>query len=104
MKRGLAEDPAPNGNFGGQRVVVSSLACIRLSAVAMSAKSPALSQRTREGQGTRFLCVAKAWASPPATKLRSSLSACCRVLEKCLTRADTVREAMFQVWGAGAQL
>jgi len=24
---------------------------------AMSAKSPALSQRTREGQGTRFLCV-----------------------------------------------
>jgi len=32
-------------------------------AAAMSAKSAALSQRTREGQGTRF-CVVKAWASP----------------------------------------
>jgi len=39
-----------------QPVVVSILGCIRQSAAAMSAKSPALSQRTREGQGTRF-CV-----------------------------------------------
>jgi len=31
-------------------------------AAEISAKSPALSQRTREGQGTRF-CVMKAWAS-----------------------------------------
>ena len=31
----------------------------------LAAKSPALSQRTREGQGTHFLCVLKAWASPP---------------------------------------
>ena len=30
-----------------------------------TSKSPALSQRTREGQGTRFLRVAKGWASPP---------------------------------------
>jgi antitoxin FitA len=36
----------------------SHLACIRSPAVAMSTKSPALSQRTREGQGTRF-CVGK---------------------------------------------
>jgi hypothetical protein len=37
----------------------SHLACIRSPAVAMSAKGPALSHRTREGQGTRFLCVVK---------------------------------------------
>jgi hypothetical protein len=37
-------------NPTGQRVVVSSMACIRWSAAAMSAKSPAL------------LCVVKAWA------------------------------------------
>ena len=35
------------------------LACIRSPAVAMSAKSPALSHRTRQGQGTRFLWVVK---------------------------------------------
>lgn len=29
-------------------------------------------------------------------KWRSSLSACCRVLEKCLTRADIVREAILR--------
>ena len=39
---------------GWKRVGVSSLACIRSSAAAMSAKNPALSQRTREGRGTRF--------------------------------------------------
>jgi hypothetical protein len=37
-------------------LVASNLACIRRLVIAMSAKSPALSQRTREGQGTRF-CV-----------------------------------------------
>jgi len=35
MKNGLAEDPVPNWNLAGQRVVVSSLACIRWSAAAM---------------------------------------------------------------------
>ena len=40
-------------------------------------KSPALSQRTREGQGTRLLFMGKAWASPgkpgpaPRTEQRS---------------------------------
>ena len=42
-------------NLAGLRVDASSLAFTRWSAVAMSARSPALSQRTREGQGTRFL-------------------------------------------------
>jgi hypothetical protein len=42
-------------NPAGLRVDASSLAFTRWSAVAMSARSPALSQRTREGQGTRFL-------------------------------------------------
>jgi hypothetical protein len=56
MKSGLAEDRFQTGNLAGQRAVVSSLACIRWSAAAMSAKGPALSQGTREGQGTRF-CV-----------------------------------------------
>jgi hypothetical protein len=43
-------------NPAGPRVVVSSLAHVRWSAAAMSAKSPTLSHRTREGQGTRPLC------------------------------------------------
>jgi hypothetical protein len=38
---------------------VSSLACIRCSAAAMSTKSPAASQRTREGQGNRFCAWCK---------------------------------------------
>ena len=41
-------------NLIGQPEVVRSLAGIRWSAAATSAKGPALSQRTREGQGTRF--------------------------------------------------
>ena len=41
-------------DLAGRGVVVSSLERIRRSAAAMAAKSPALSQRTREGQGTRF--------------------------------------------------
>jgi len=33
----------------------------------MSVNSSALSQRTREGQGTRLLFMGKAWASSPST-------------------------------------
>ena len=53
-------------NPTGQRVAVSNLACIRWSAAAMSAKNPALSQRTREGQGTRFGCGESLGQPPPA--------------------------------------
>jgi len=63
MKNGLTEYSFQTGNLAGQSVVVGSLACIHWSAAAMSAKSPALSQRTREGQGTRFLCAVRAWAN-----------------------------------------
>ena len=52
MKRGLAEDSVPNWELAGQRVVVSSLACFRWSAAAMSAKSPALSQGTVQSRDT----------------------------------------------------
>ena len=55
-------------NLTGLRADASCWDCIRWPAAAMSAKSPALSQRTREGQGTR--CVAKAWASPLESQLR----------------------------------
>ena len=58
-------------NLAGQRVVVSSLACIRWSAAARSAKSPARSQRTREWRGTRFACGESLgqppWISPTIT-------------------------------------
>ena len=82
-------------------------------AVAMSANAPP-SRTEREGAGhPRFVrsesmgeppTLAETRKGGPARKLRPFLSACCRVLEKCLTRADTVREAMFQAWSAGAQL
>jgi hypothetical protein len=45
------KEARPRLNLAGQRVVVRSLACIRSPAVAMSAKSLALSHRTREGTG-----------------------------------------------------
>jgi hypothetical protein len=66
--------PRSRLNLAGQRAALSSLACIRWSATAMSAKSPAPSQGTREGQGTRF-CMVKAWPAPmgqPQKKVPSS--------------------------------
>ena len=50
-------------NLTGQRVVVSSLACIRWSTAAMSDKSPALAKNARRA-GHPLLCVVKAWAAP----------------------------------------
>jgi len=39
-----------------------------------ASNSPALSQRTREGQGTHFLFMGKAWASPQRQRQQQQLS------------------------------
>jgi len=105
--------PVPNGNFGGQSVVVSGLACIRRLPSRCRLMLRHLAQNAEGAGHPRFVrsesmgeppTLAETRKGGPARKLRPFLSACCRVLEKCLTRADTVREAMFQAWSAGAQL
>src|SRR5271166_3369128 len=53
-------------NLAGQRVVVSTLACVRRSDAAMSAKGPALAKYARRAAARPLLRVVKAWASPQA--------------------------------------
>jgi hypothetical protein len=72
-ENGRAREPVPNWESLGP-------GC---PAVAMSAKSPGPSQRTREGQGTRF-CVVKSLGHPADSQLHEDRSHREEVGLKCI--------------------